>query len=91
MSELNINCKLKITLEKATFLHDADMFGKQDPFVKITCSGITYKTKVIEEGGKNPVWNETFEMTKIMEEVNKGEKLHIRCFDSDGPIDDHIG
>jgi len=77
MSELNINCKLKITLEKATFLKDADFMGKQDPFVKIVCAGVTYKTKVIEEGGKNPVWNETFEMTKIIDEVNKGNKLHI--------------
>jgi Ca2+-dependent lipid-binding protein len=32
---LNINCKLKITIENGSFLKDADTFGKQDPFVKI--------------------------------------------------------
>jgi Ca2+-dependent lipid-binding protein len=28
-----------------------------DPFVVIFYQGKEYKTKVLEEGGKNPVWN----------------------------------
>ena len=69
MDKININCKLSITLQKASYLHDADLFGKQDPFVVIECAGKTYKTKVIDGGGKNPVWNETFELLEIAKEI----------------------
>ena len=31
-----------------------------DPYVQITFNGKVRKTKVIEEGGKNPQWNEKF-------------------------------
>jgi len=88
MTELNINCKLKITIVRAHFKKDADFIGKQDPFVEIQCAGKTYKTKVIEEGGKDVEWNEIFEMTEIIQEVTNGNKLHIKAYDSDGLTSD---
>ena len=39
---------------------DLETFGKQDPYVKITYMGTPYKTRVHENGGKNPVWNQEF-------------------------------
>ena len=36
------------------------MFGKQDPYLIIKYRNEVHKTRVIEEGGKNPVWNEKF-------------------------------
>ena len=37
------------------------MFGKQDPFVELHLYSQywTWKSKIIESGGKTPVWNET--------------------------------
>jgi Ca2+-dependent lipid-binding protein len=68
--KLNRNCKLKVTVESATFLKDADTWGKQDPFVMIECADYRYKTKVIEEGGKNCTWNEEFTMREVMNEID---------------------
>ena len=36
------------------------MFGNMDPFVLIEYRKQKFKTKVIDEGGLNPKWNETF-------------------------------
>ena len=33
-----------------------------DPFVELDYEGKKFTTKVIEEGHKNPLWNETFEI-----------------------------
>ena len=34
------------------------MFGKQDPFIRFKYAGVEYDTKIIEGGGKNPIWDE---------------------------------
>tara|TARA_B110000285_G_C14726039_1_gene424298 strand:+ start:29 stop:205 length:177 start_codon:yes stop_codon:yes gene_type:complete len=57
----------------------------------IECAGKTYKTKALDGAGKNPVWNETFLLTGILQEVEKGNKLHIKTFDDDGLTSDFIG
>lgn len=44
---LNPHCLIKLTITSASFHKDADTFGKQDPFVKVICAGIEYKTKTI--------------------------------------------
>ena len=53
---------LKITVVHAKLTKDVDAFGKQDPYCKITYMGTPFKTRVHENGGKNPVWNQTFEI-----------------------------
>lgn len=52
---------LKITVVHGKLTKDLETFGKQDPYVKITYMGTPYKTRVHQNGGKNPVWNQTFE------------------------------
>lgn len=32
----------------------------QDPYCIVKCGGQTFKTRTAKDGGKNPVWNETF-------------------------------
>jgi Ca2+-dependent lipid-binding protein len=88
---LNPNCFIKLTIESADFLTDADTFGKQDPFVKVMCAGIEYKTKIIDEGGKNVVFDETFELKNIAQEIDNNGKLVLATYDLDGITDDFLG
>ncbi|RLO14042.1 hypothetical protein DYB28_014582, partial [Aphanomyces astaci] len=41
-------------------LYDAQTFGKQDPFCKVQVGNQVQKTKVHDNGGRFPVWNEKF-------------------------------
>jgi len=43
-------------------LRDTEMMGKMDPFIEIVYKGKKYKTTTIQEGGKNPVWNQLLEI-----------------------------
>ena len=38
------------------------MIGKMDPYVIIKFAGKEYKTKVKNEAGFKPVWNESFQL-----------------------------
>jgi len=53
---------LRINVVHGKLTKDLETFGKQDPYVKITYMGTPYKTKVHQNGGKNPVWNQAFEI-----------------------------
>jgi hypothetical protein len=37
---------------------ETEYMGKMDPFVQIMYLNNKYETKVREDGGKSPVWNE---------------------------------
>jgi Ca2+-dependent lipid-binding protein len=50
--------QLSLTLTKATLTRDTEMFGKMDPYVGFEYNGVYYKTKVAEDMGKKPVWNQ---------------------------------
>jgi Ca2+-dependent lipid-binding protein len=45
------------------------------------------KTKCCRNGGKHPVWNETFELN--INDAN--EQLKIQCLDEDWIVNDNIG
>ena len=63
------------------------MFGKMDPFVKIKYMGQKFKTKVHNSGGKNPIWNETFDFRPSGMDTD----LEIAVLDEDVTTDDFIG
>ena len=52
---------LTLTVEEAKLTRDVDIIGKQDPFVELNLYNQfwSWKSKVIESGGKTPKWNET--------------------------------
>ena len=54
--------QLQITIEQADLTHDTEFFGKMDPFCVMKFKGKQYKTETHEDGGKNPVWNQTFNL-----------------------------
>lgn len=57
-----------------------------DPFVKITCSGgQTFETKVHENAGKEPVWEETFEID--VANINS-DSFNLNCFESNAVLAD---
>ena len=57
-----------------------------DPFVEIEYKGKQYKTKVNEDGGKNPQWNESFDIPI----VSMSDTLKITCFDEDALSNDVV-
>eukprot|EP00798_Chlamydomonas_sp_ICE-L_P028848 gene28848-32036_t len=55
---------LEVTIKNATNLKDVEKFGRQDPYVVISCANITNRSKTDTDGGKHPVWNQTFTFPK---------------------------
>lgn len=51
--------RIELTVCAARKLHDSQLIGMPDPFVRITCGDKKYKTPV-KKNDLNPVWNETF-------------------------------
>ncbi|GIL63320.1 hypothetical protein Vafri_17413 [Volvox africanus] len=77
---------LTVTVEYAKDLKDKDWFGKQDPYAVLRVGGQTFRTKTHNNGGKNPVWNETFHINVINDNT-----IDVTIFDSDVGKDDIIG
>eukprot|EP00195_Chlamydomonas_chlamydogama_P003503 CAMPEP_0202920082 /NCGR_PEP_ID=MMETSP1392-20130828/76672_1 /ASSEMBLY_ACC=CAM_ASM_000868 /TAXON_ID=225041 /ORGANISM="Chlamydomonas chlamydogama, Strain SAG 11-48b" /LENGTH=203 /DNA_ID=CAMNT_0049613563 /DNA_START=565 /DNA_END=1176 /DNA_ORIENTATION=+ len=79
--------ELSMTLEFGQKLKDKDWFGKQDPYCIIKCGHQTYRSRTCTDGGKNPVWNETFRFNIINE-----NDISLVCMDEDDTSrDDTIG
>ena len=49
-----------IIIKSATFLKDADLVGKQDPYIKFKYEDKYLQTDVKDDAGKAAEWNETF-------------------------------
>jgi Ca2+-dependent lipid-binding protein len=78
---------MAVTLDYAKGLRDCDWFGKQDPYVVIKCGGQQFRSRTATDGGKNPVWGETFRFNVINENT-----AEIRILDEDNLCrDDLIG
>ncbi|EFJ43588.1 hypothetical protein VOLCADRAFT_106750 [Volvox carteri f. nagariensis] len=77
---------LTVTIEYAKDLKDKDWFGKQDPFAVIRVGGQTFRTRTHNNGGKNPVWNETFNINIVNDNT-----IDMTIYDSDLGKDDFIG
>ena len=56
---------LKLTIKSGEFLKDADLIGKQDPFVRFVYKGKDVETDHLDEAGKTPEWNQLFCLTGV--------------------------
>jgi Ca2+-dependent lipid-binding protein len=58
-----------------------------DPFVQITTSdGVKYRTRVLQDAGKAPKWNQLLEIpTRITDQVK------VTVYDEDIMMDDFVG
>lgn len=79
---------LHLIVLAGTLYRDTEFIVKMDPFVTIEYGGLTYSTRHQKGGGKNPIWNETFEIP-----INGASKegIRIACNDKDMVNDDLIG
>lgn len=77
---------LTISILKGKLYRDTETIGKMDPFVEIEYNEKQYKTKVHEDGGKNPVWNESFDIPI----QSMSDYLRITCYDEDALSNDMV-
>lgn len=52
--------ELHVRIVSARNLADTQMFGTQDPYCKIKVGKTKFKTRVHDNGGRSPTWNEKF-------------------------------
>ena len=88
---LNSRCMLDLTIVSATFLKDADTFGKQDPYIKFLYNGKEVETDVKDDAGKAAEWNENFCLPQIEQQVLSGKDLVFRAYDKDLASSDLLG
>ncbi len=78
---------MNIKVVEGKLFRDTEAIGKMDPFVEIQYIEKKYRTTVLEEGGKNPVWNQSFDI----QIENSNDNIKITCFDEDPLTNDLIG
>ncbi|KAG1678589.1 hypothetical protein FOA52_012596 [Chlamydomonas sp. UWO 241] len=78
---------LRVTIERASGLKDADFFGKQDPYIILRLGSEVRKTRVAHNGGTSPVFNQTFEFIDVPPGVDTLE-LIVREHDTFSADDD---
>merc|ERR1712121_282002 len=85
--KLSESGKIKIIILKAKDIEKKGMFGKADPYVKLTMGAQKAKSKTVKNN-HNPEWNfpATFDIGKETSEV-----LNIEVFDEDIGKDDSLG
>ena len=52
---------VKVTVHSASNLRVTQMFGKQDPYCKVSAGRRSYKTRVAEDAHTDAMWNQTFQ------------------------------
>ncbi len=79
---------LELTVIEAKLTRDTELgFNKMDPFCRLEYREQSFKTKVMQGAGKNPVWNEAF--TFYVKYA--GDDLRVYVFDEDTVSSDRIG
>ena len=77
---------LKLHVIEARLTHDTDA-NKMDPYCIIQVREQEFKTSIKEEGGKEPKWNDVFDIdVKYI-----GDDLTVKVMDDDIGKDDAIG
>lgn len=78
---------LEIEILRGRDLAAKDTTGESDPFAKLKCGPLKYKTKTIKQT-RQPIWKESFIFA-----VSDLEKhgLHIELWDEDKVKNDYLG
>ena len=66
--------------------YDTETFGSMDVYCKLTVGGVTEKTSVAQDMGKNPQWEDKIVFTVSSE----ADQLHMAMLDKDTFSDDYI-
>jgi len=79
--------KLVVNVVNGENLHNEELLGRMNPYVKLVVGSIIKKTTNAKHGGRNPRWEQELEFNII-----EGENLiTIEAFDSETISDDFIG
>ena len=89
--KLDEKTMMLVTIKEATFLKDADTFGKQDPFIQFKFGGKELRTDVKDGAGKSAQWDETFQLPDIMDQVKANGALVFEAYDKDLASSDLLG
>ena len=79
--------RLQLTVVEARLTRDTEFFGKMDPFCQVEYRQQKFKTKVKQNAGKTPVWNETF----TVDVKYIGDDFYVKVFDEDVTENEAIG
>lgn len=79
---------LLIHVKEGILYRNTETFGSMDPFVVFEHKKKKVKTRVIDEAGMRPVWNQSVEITGIHA---MDESVKVACFDEDIIMDDSVG
>ncbi|KAF9355080.1 hypothetical protein BGX26_007016 [Mortierella sp. AD094] len=86
MSGQNQGPSLSIVAHSATLLKDVELMGKQDPYFRFTLDIANpksfQKTFVHKNAGKNPVWNQSFNIP-----LNGEPQLYVEIMDEETTAD----
>lgn len=80
-----------ITIKEASFNKDNDTFGKQDPFIQFKFGGMELRTDVKDGAGKLAQWDETFQLSNIIDQVKGKGALVFEAYDKDLASSDLLG
>ncbi len=80
--------RLRVHLVEATLTHDTEFLGKMDPFVKMKCREQEWKSSVMQDAGKHPVWHSQFFDINVH---YFGDDLEIIVMDEDVTTNDLVG
>lgn len=70
---------MEIELIKGHDLKDVEVFGRSDPYAVLSIAEQKQRSKTIHDGGKSPVWNESF----LFEIPDGPHELEIAVFDQE--------
>jgi hypothetical protein len=84
---LIVSGTLTINIKKGLNLRDNRTFGKQCPYVKLNCGQEKFQTKVHDQGGVNPEWNQSF----LFNIDGKDSHMHMVVMDKEILTDGIIG
>lgn len=84
---IEVGGSLKLTIKSANLLNAEEAMSLSDPYCIVISGGKQNKTKYIDDGGENPVWNETFDYTIS----NMADEVVLRVMDKDTFKDDAMG
>ena len=91
-AKLNEYCLLEITIVRAEFLKDHDLFGKQDPFITFEQGALLHRTKTAEDAGKLADFNQKFILNEIYLNLQDDEDVVFKAYDEDfGGRSDYLG
>ena len=78
---------MHIKVVEGKLIRDTELILSMNPFVTIEYQGMEFKTKAAKSGGKNPLWDQVFEIQLYSLE----DEIKISCFDEDLISNDYIG